>query len=122
MEPAKKVVGKPFQPGQSGNPLGRPKRKPITDAIMRQLMIEIGVGVTNADKVAEHLVSLVFDRKDPRVALEAAKLVLAYVEGLPTQTVELDVYEEARRIAEERGLDPDRVIDLVAALKARRAG
>ena len=33
----KKVIGRPFQPGQSGNPNGRPKTKPFREAIQRAL-------------------------------------------------------------------------------------
>lgn len=111
-----------WKPGQSGNPQGRPKRKPITDALVRELAKAVREGGTNAEKAAAHLVSLMFYKKDPRVALDAAKLVIAYVEGLPTQTVELDVYDEARRIAAERGLDPDKVVSLYEAKRAARAG
>lgn len=31
------MVGRPFQPGQSGNPNGRPKSKPFREAIQRAL-------------------------------------------------------------------------------------
>ena len=31
------MVGRPFQPGQSGNPSGRPKSKPFREAIQRAL-------------------------------------------------------------------------------------
>lgn len=31
------MVGRPFQPGQSGNPNGRPKSKPFKDAIQKAL-------------------------------------------------------------------------------------
>lgn len=31
------MVGKPFQPGQSGNPAGRPKSRPFKEAIDRAL-------------------------------------------------------------------------------------
>jgi hypothetical protein len=31
------MVGRPFQPGQSGNPNGRPKSKPFKDALQRAL-------------------------------------------------------------------------------------
>lgn len=34
---AERVIGRPFQPGQSGNPNGRPKIKPFREAIQRAL-------------------------------------------------------------------------------------
>ncbi len=34
---SEKVIGRPFQPGQSGNPAGRPKSKPFREAIQRAL-------------------------------------------------------------------------------------
>ncbi len=111
----------PWQPGQSGNPNGRPKRKPITDALLRKLGEAARTGGTNAEKAADHLIKLMFHR-EPRIALEASKLVLAYVEGMPTQTLEVDVYDAARQLAEQRGLDPEKVVSLFEAIKQRRAG
>lgn len=34
---AERVIGRPFQPGQSGNPAGRPKSKPFREALDRAL-------------------------------------------------------------------------------------
>jgi hypothetical protein len=34
---SERVIGRPFQPGQSGNPNGRPKSKPFREAIQRAL-------------------------------------------------------------------------------------
>jgi hypothetical protein len=54
---------------------------------------------------------------------EANERMLIYcidrVLGKPTQPI--DVYDAARRLAEERGLDPDRVINLFDAIKRRQA-
>ena len=36
-EQPKKVIGRPFQPGQSGNPAGRPKSKPFKKALYEAL-------------------------------------------------------------------------------------
>jgi hypothetical protein len=33
----KRVIGRPFQPGQSGNPNGRPKSKPFKQALQKAL-------------------------------------------------------------------------------------
>lgn len=103
------VTGKGFLPGQSGNPGGRPKRRPITDAVLRELDKAVRGGGTNAEKAAAHLVKLMFHR-DPRVALEASKLVLAYVEGMPSQSITIDIQQRAKRLAEQSGADPQWLI------------
>lgn len=97
---------RPWQPGQSGNPGGQRKRKPITDALVAELDKVVRGGGTNAEKAAKHLVGLMFS-KDPRVALEASKLVMAYVEGLPTQPITVDIRKVAEDIATRTGADPD---------------
>lgn len=98
-----------FKPGQSGNPNGRPKRKPITDAVLRELDKVVRGGGTNAEKAAAHLVKLMFHR-DPRVALDASKLVLAYIEGLPGQSITIDIQARAKKLAEDSGADPQWLI------------
>lgn len=112
---------RPFQPGQSGNPTGRPKRKPVTEALLAELAKPHGRnGATKLEAMVTRLVKTVISGK-PREAVEAAKLIMTYTDGLPVQMVEVDVYDAARRLAEERGLDPEKVVSLFDAIKARRA-
>lgn len=58
-----------------------------------------------------------------RLALDGDKALLVYcidrVLGKPTQPI--DIYGAARRLAVERGVDPERVINLFEAIKRRAA-
>ena len=106
-----------FQPGQSGNPLGRPKRKPITELLAAELeKSAIKNGQTREQRMVERLVTIALTGKRSE-SLQAMKLIFAYRDGLPTQRLEVDFYDAARRAAEERGLNPDRVIHLYEQLK-----
>ena len=68
----KRVVGKPFQPGQSGNPGGRPKSTSITSILRQRLTDEDKIKIADAlirgaiagemDKIRELL-----DRHDGKV-------------------------------------------------------
>jgi hypothetical protein len=112
----------PFQKGQSGNPSGRAKRKPVTEALLAELAKSHGRnGQTKLQAMVARLVKTVISGKG-KEAVEAAKLIMTYTDGLPVQMVEIDVYDAARRLAEERGLDPDKVIGLFDAIRAKRAG
>lgn len=50
---------------------------------------------------------------------QAAEYLIDRVMGKPTQPV--DVYDAARRLAEERGLDPAKVVSIYDGLKKKRA-
>lgn len=69
---------KPFQPGQSGNPNGRPK-KHVTIA---QLAEE------NSEKALKKLAKLI-DSEDERIALAAAQAVLDRAVGKPKQSMDV---------------------------------
>ena len=92
-----------FKPGVCANPRGRPRRKPISDALKAALEAACRSdpeGRTNLEAGVRKLV-------DQFVAgvPHAQRLVFAYVEGPPTQTI--DIRAEVERMAEEFGLDPD---------------
>jgi hypothetical protein len=112
----------PFKPGQSGNPSGRPKRKPITEAILAELAKPHGrQGKTKLEAMVASMVSLAISGRS-KEAVEVFKLIMGYTDGLPVQTVEIDVYDAARREAEARGLDPEKVVSILEGLKQRRTG
>lgn len=111
-----------WQPGQSGNPTGRPKRKPITEALLAELAKAHGrQGKTKLEAMVANMVAFAINGRS-KEAVEVFKVILAYTDGLPVQTVEVDVYDAARREAEARGLDPDKVVSILEGLRQRRTG
>jgi len=76
--------GRAFPKGQSGNPGGRPKRKPITDAILRELRVK---GPNGKDS---HLQLAVWKLVQLAIAgdVVAMKAVMDRVEGTPVQALE----------------------------------
>jgi hypothetical protein len=111
-----------WKPGQSGNPGGRPKKNPITDAVLKELAKQHGrQGKTKLEAAVASFVTLMISGK-PKDQLEAFKVLLPYTDAQMPQTVELDVYDAARREAEARGLDPEKVVSILEGLKQRRVG
>lgn len=78
-EKPKKVVGKPFKPGQSGNPSGRPK----VVSHIRDLAQKHG------EEALKTVVALMRS-EDERVALAAAQVVLDRAYGKPIQQVDVN--------------------------------
>jgi hypothetical protein len=74
-----------FQPGQSGNPGGRPKGL----VKLRELLIE-----KYETRCVDGLNELLVD-DDPRVRLETIKHIQSYLYGKPTQSVEMSGPEGA---------------------------
>jgi Family of unknown function (DUF5681) len=70
---------KPFKPGQSGNPNGRPKK---TQEI-------VDLAKDNSEKALKKLVALI-DSSDDKVALAAANAILDRSVGKPKQSVDVD--------------------------------
>ena len=74
---------KPFQPGQSGNPGGRPKKLPITDAIREELEREVTGGLSLAHAIARKLVRLALEGD-----MDAIREIADRTEGKPRQRIE----------------------------------
>jgi uncharacterized protein DUF5681 len=82
----KNLIGKskPWKPGQSGNPKGRPRSAKFSEA-MRELLKEVGDdGQTGAEKLAA-----VAMKKALSGSPRHLELAMAYVEGRPKQGIEL---------------------------------
>ena len=93
--------GRPFLPGQSGNPSGRPKNN--------KALIKALEEIVNPNELAGRLYALALS-----MDLGAIKYIYDRIAGMPTQHHELDVNlvrEQARLVAEEMGLDPEEVMD-----------
>jgi hypothetical protein len=90
---------KPWQPGQSGNPGGRPRTKLITSELERMLEQEAPTanGRTWAAVIAEALLKKARNG-DVRVIAELANRI----EGEACQTVDLDLEGLAERLAMAR--------------------
>lgn len=75
-----KVRGRPFKPGESGNPSGRPKIVQHLKDLARQ----------HTEAAMKAVLDALTD-ENKRVRLAAAELLLAYGYGRPTQHVEASV-------------------------------
>lgn len=76
---------KPFQPGQSGNPGGRPKKKPITEALLELLNAEQGA----SKKTGAQLLAQVLYTQGLKGKVPAIVEVLDRIEGKATTVVQL---------------------------------
>lgn len=80
----KRVRGRPFEKGKSGNPSGRPKKDPTVTAIL----------TAGGKPAAEYMVELV---KDPEAKAadrqRAAEYILDRLLGKATQPIQADVFQ-----------------------------
>lgn len=88
---------KPFQPGQSGNPGGRPKRKLISDALkdMLEKVLESG-DHTQAEAIGVAMIAAAISGD-----VKAATFVRDTVEGKPLQKIEMKRDEFSGRSEDE---------------------
>jgi len=81
----KRVIGRPFQKGQSGNPAGRPRKGETVTEVLRSMALELHAGnITRAEALARILwdSALGGDSK-------AIDVILDRLEGKPRQSLEL---------------------------------
>lgn len=103
----KHVPGRPFKPGQSGNPSGRPKKdRALTAALEAELDTKIG-RKTKRQLVATKVLSLALDGD-----MTAVKFLADRTEGLPIQRHRFDdddLRQQAEALAEEAQRPVDEV-------------
>lgn len=78
--PVKKVVGKPWQKGVSGNPNGR---RPVPPEIRQALTSLVPEAVARLSDIVRH-------SKDDKLVMEAVKVVLDRVYGRPSQSLDIE--------------------------------
>lgn len=85
MQTEGRTVGRPFKPGQSGNPGGRPRQSKDGRKMLREALpgaVQVVIDVLN-DPEAK-----------PAERLTAAKIILDRVLGKATQPIVADVHKE----------------------------
>jgi hypothetical protein len=92
------ITGRGFLPGHSGNPLGRPRSKGLSEAL-REKVLEIGPdGRSVAQLIADMLVT---ESLSGRHRIAAATLILDRLEGRAIQQVSLDVVADLDRRSDD---------------------
>jgi hypothetical protein len=102
-------AGKQFEPGESGNPAGRPKRTRLTDALTVKLA-ENAPGAseeTIAERIAQALVDEALNGN-----VQAIREIGDRTEGKPRQALDINAtLMDWREMAKEYGLSEDDVIN-----------
>lgn len=107
-----------FQPGQSGNPGGRPKRREAIDAMVAELKRKpFGQAkTTNAQLLARTAVGQAIAGD-----VAWAKLVMEYVYGKPPQPIDIEVNAYIQQVAAIIGADPAEITTIAERRKALTA-
>ncbi len=107
-----------FTPGQSGNPGGRPSRKPLTDLLVAALDRTVGSGdTTAAELIVRKLVSRA--RAGDRWAVE---LLFDRVEGRPVASLDAHISRDALAVDDGAYARVAAKLNRLAALTANDPG
>jgi len=96
-EQQRKVIGKPFKKGESGNPEGRPKGKglSITALVKAELdKIPEGGETTNAAQIVQKILDKAIADGDSKMI----EKIWAYIDGTPKDSVEISIYDPDKAI------------------------
>lgn len=81
----RRVIGRPFPKGVSGNPHGRPKKgMTLTDIAKEILEEQLPDGKTRKELLMRKVAQLAYDGNETMI-----KMIWNYVDGMPTQRTEL---------------------------------
>lgn len=101
-----KTPGPPhrWQPGESGNPKGRTRRKPITSVILAALNKPMYANDrrTMAECFRDRLAQIILSGEDGH-SIAAFKMLLEYTEGKPQQSVTIDFDRAVDEISNRTG-------------------
>jgi len=86
---------KPFQPGQSGNPLGRSIRKYSVVNQMKDLLAGVHYDKYTAEKLALEFMKRLYSKKTtPTVWVQMVSLLFQYTEQKPVQKIEVSTDDD----------------------------
>lgn len=88
-ETKRRGPGRPFQPGQSGNPGGKPSSKWIRDYLAEEVPDKKGVMVSRRKAIIQSAFLAAIDSRRGAQQIRAIEILLAYEAGKPIQTVEM---------------------------------
>jgi len=83
---SKPPIGKRFEPGESGNPNGRPRKLPSLDKLLPEIL---GDELDNESLIKQIIVATA-KRATSKGGDRAAEIILARAYGAPKQTISMD--------------------------------
>ncbi len=97
----KNLHGRPWKPGQSGNPAGRPKGRTLTD-YLRDMAEGVVTGdkQTRNEKLAEHLMARILKQvtKTGKIDWEAFRQIFGRIDPMPTRVADEHDDDDGPRI------------------------